>query len=103
MKQKFDIRAEVTGKIIAAIEAGTPPWRRPWTGATTACAFPLRSNGQAYRGINILMLWLVAAERGYSAAHWFTYKQAQGILLLYCRRNPAGGCAPDIHRFCQHE
>ncbi len=78
MKQKFDIRAEVTGKIIAAIEAGTPPWRRPWTGGTTACAFPLRSNGQAYRGINILMLWLAAEERGYGAAHWFTYKQAQG-------------------------
>jgi len=79
MKQKLDIRADVTGKIIAAIEVGTPPWRRPWTGATMACAFPLRSNGQAYRGINILMLWLAAEERGYGAAHWFTYKQACDI------------------------
>ena len=25
-----DLYAEVTAQIIAALEAGTPPWRRPW-------------------------------------------------------------------------
>jgi len=29
---KFDIYTHVTDKIIAAIEAGCPPWRKPWTG-----------------------------------------------------------------------
>ncbi len=27
-----DLYAEVTNKIIAALEAGTPPWIRPWSG-----------------------------------------------------------------------
>ncbi len=76
MKKKFDIRESVTQKIISTIEAGTPPWRKPWTGSTAGAAFPIRSTGEQYRGINILLLWCVAHERGYASAHWFTYKQA---------------------------
>ncbi|OUS06219.1 antirestriction protein [Rhodobacterales bacterium 52_120_T64] len=74
---KFDIHAEITNKIIESINAGTPPWRKPWTGSKSGAAFPLRSTGEGYRGINILMLWLAAEERGYSSAHWFTFKQAK--------------------------
>ncbi len=76
MAEKFDVYAEVTARIIAAMEAGTPPWRKPWTGSTPGAAMPLRSNGEPYRGINVLMLWLTAAEKGYASAHWFTFKQA---------------------------
>jgi antirestriction protein ArdC len=39
----------------------------------------LRANGIAYRGINVLMLWAAATERGYSAPLWLTYKQAQEL------------------------
>jgi antirestriction protein ArdC len=74
---KFDIYTHVTDKIIAAIEAGCPPWRKPWTGSKGGVCFPLRSNGEPYRGINILMLWLEAEEKGYVSPRWFTYKQAQ--------------------------
>jgi antirestriction protein ArdC len=74
---KFDIYTHVTDKIIAAIEAGCPPWRKPWTGSKGGVCFPLRSNGEPYRGINILMLWLEADEKGYVSPRWFTYKQAQ--------------------------
>lgn len=74
--QKFDLYAHVTNSIVAAMEAGTPPWRKPWTGEKGGVCFPLRSNGEPYRGINVLMLWLEAAAKGYTAAHWFTYKQA---------------------------
>lgn len=76
---KFDPREEISNKIIAAIEAGTPPWRKPWTGSKTGAAFPLRSTGEGYRGINILMLWLAAEEHGFSSAHWFTFKQAKDL------------------------
>jgi len=79
MAKKFDPREEISNKIIAAIEAGTPPWRKPWTGSESGAAFPLRSTGESYRGINILMLWLAAEERGYSSAHWFTFKQAKDL------------------------
>ena len=73
----FDLYQHVTGQIIASIEAGTPAWRKPWTGEKGGAAFPLRANGEPYRGINVLMLWLTAHEKGYGAAHWFTYRQAQ--------------------------
>jgi antirestriction protein ArdC len=35
------------------------------------------NNGTPYSGINIIMLWQAAAELGYSAAIWMTYRQAR--------------------------
>jgi antirestriction protein ArdC len=77
MAEKFDLYAHVTDSIVASIEAGTPAWRKPWTGEKGGAPFPLRSNGEPYSGINVLMLWLAADEKGYRAPRWFTYKQAQ--------------------------
>jgi len=73
---KIDIKQHVTDTIIAQIEAGTPPWRKPWTGDAGGTAFPLRHNGEAYRGINILMLWATAHLHGFNSARWMTFKQA---------------------------
>jgi len=73
----FDLYQQVTDSIIASVEAGTPAWRQPWAGEGGAAQMPLRANGEAYRGINVLMLWLAAAAQGYGSAHWFTYKQAE--------------------------
>ena len=51
-----DHYAEVTAQIIAALEAGTPPWRRPWD--THKAGGPMMphnaTTGARYRGINIL-------------------------------------------------
>lgn len=75
-KERFDIKQHVTDTIIAQIEAGTPPWRKPWTGDMSGASFPLRHNGDSYQGINILMLWATAHMRGYNSARWMTFKQA---------------------------
>ena len=32
-----------------------------------------------YRGINILMLWVMAAKHGYTSNRWMTYRQAQEL------------------------
>jgi len=74
---KTDLYQEITDKIIASIEEGTPPWRKPWTGGNQGIGIPLRSTGEAYRGINVLMLWITASENDFNSKHWFTYKQAQ--------------------------
>lgn len=76
---KIDIHQHVTDTIIAQIEAGTPPWRKPWTGGRNGGALPLRFNGEAYNGINILMLWATSQERGYSSERWMTFKQAKDL------------------------
>ena len=78
-KQRTDIKQDVANRIIAAMEAGTPPWRKPWTGGGGAPALPLRHNGEGYRGINVLILWLTAHEKGYASARWMTFKQAKTL------------------------
>ena len=76
---KLDIHQHVTDTIIAQIEAGTPPWRKPWTGRAGAAALPLRHNAEPYRGVNILMLWASAEISGFSSERWMTFKQAADL------------------------
>ena len=51
---------------------------KPWNAGNTAGRItrPLRHNGQAYSGINVLMLWASAVEQGFSAPTWMTFQQA---------------------------
>jgi antirestriction protein ArdC len=54
---------------------------KPWSGENVAASIirPLRHNGLPYRGINILMSWGAAIERGYSNSTWMSYRQAQEL------------------------
>ncbi|MBS0349090.1 MAG: DUF1738 domain-containing protein [Proteobacteria bacterium] len=77
-KQPRDLYAEVTQRIVEAIERGVRPWSRPWARSQTAAGMlPRRHTGEAYRGVNVLLLWAAAQERGYSAQTWMTFKQVQ--------------------------
>lgn len=77
-KQSRDLYAEVTRRIVEAIERGVRPWSRPWTPSQSAAGMlPRRYNGEAYRGVNVLLLWGAALERGYTAQTWLTFRQAQ--------------------------
>lgn len=53
-----DHYAEITNQIIAALEAGTPPWRRPWDpNKSGGPMMPQNAvTGARYRGINVLAL-----------------------------------------------
>lgn len=75
--EKTDHYQAITDKIIAKIEAGVLPWRKTWKGG--AAVQPLRSNGERYRGINVLQLWMTAEERGYTNPYWFTFNQAKEL------------------------
>lgn len=78
---KKDIYARVTDRILADLEKGVRSWLKPWSAAHPAGSIsrPLRQNGIAYRGINVMLLWGEAQEKGYSAPIWMTYKQADEI------------------------
>lgn len=71
---RTDVYEEVTAQIIAMLEAGTRPWSPRW--AAGAATLPLRHEGTAYRGINILLLWTAAMTRGFINPYWMTYRQA---------------------------
>ena len=76
-----DVYSRVTARIVADLEQGARPWLKPWSVTHTAGRItrPLRANGQAYRGMNVLLLWGEAVANGYAAPIWMTYKQAQEL------------------------
>lgn len=76
-----DIYTRITNQVIASLEKGVKPWTQPWNAAHAAgpVSKPLRVGGQAYAGINVLMLWASAMERGFAAPIWMTYRQAQEL------------------------
>jgi len=70
---------EVTDRIIAALEAGTPPWRRPWDpDKAGGPAMPRNAaTGHRYRGINVLTLGMSGLAFASGDPRWATYKQAE--------------------------
>ncbi|WP_103727292.1 ArdC family protein [Novosphingobium sp. HII-3] len=75
---KRDIAQEITNLIIAKIEQGVLPWRRPWR-TLGAGGRPLRAGGQAYTGINSILLWAIADGSGYQSRFWMTKRQAEEL------------------------
>jgi antirestriction protein ArdC len=68
-----DIYSLVNDRILAALEQGMIPWKRPWTGSLPTNY----DSGKEYRGINILTLGIAEMIRGYSSPYWMTFRQAQ--------------------------
>ena len=75
---KADLYQTITDKVLALLEGGKLPWHQPWAAGVDggAIARPIRATGEAYNGINILLLWSAAAERGFVNPQWMTFKQA---------------------------
>jgi antirestriction protein ArdC len=76
--ERQDIYTRITERIIQSLEQGVRPWVKPWNteNAIGRIIRPLRYNGQAYSGINVLMLWSAAVDQGFTCPVWMTFKQA---------------------------
>jgi antirestriction protein ArdC len=61
----------VTERILAELEKGEIPWRKPWRTLPPANLVSKRT----YRGINFFLLSLA----GYGSQYWLTYRQAQTL------------------------
>lgn len=68
-----DIYSLVNDRILASLEKGVVPWRRPWNGQLPTNY----DSGREYRGINILTLGIAEMVRSYTSPYWITYRQAQ--------------------------
>lgn len=64
---------QVTERIIALLEKGTVPWRKPWT-AKTGLPCNLTTK-KPYRGINAFLLHALH----YESPFWLTYRQAMEL------------------------
>lgn len=78
---RSDLYTRVTDSIIAELEKGVRPWHKPWNAEHMAGRItrPLRFNGEAYKGVNVLMLWMAAELGGFSAPIWLTFNQAKSL------------------------
>ena len=96
---RTDIYTRVTDRIIADLDHGVRPWMKPWNADNTSgrIARPLRHNGTPYRGVNVLLLWGEAMDKGFTSNIWMTYRQAaelnaqvkkgeHGALVVYADR-----------------
>ena len=81
-RDRTNLYSEITDKIMAELEAGRVPWVQPW--GTAAAKAPLglpknASTDRQYSGINVLLLWGAAIERGFSGQSWLTFRQALSL------------------------
>ena len=75
-RSRQSIYETITAKIVAAIEAGPGDPIMPWQRGSVSPVLPTNAaTGHAYRGVNILSLWVTALERGYSSGEWASLKQ----------------------------
>jgi antirestriction protein ArdC len=96
---RTDVYQKITDRIVAELERGVRPWHQPWSAehGEERIVRPLRANGIAYQGINVLMLWSESIEKGYASPIWMTFRQAvelkanvrkgeHGSLVVYADR-----------------
>jgi antirestriction protein ArdC len=69
---KIDVYQIVTDRIIALLESGTVPWRKPWKGGGPPQNLITK---RSYRGINVFLL---NATR-FAAPFWLSFNQVQTI------------------------
>jgi antirestriction protein ArdC len=76
--QRRDHYQELTDKIIAALEAGIAPWRRPWDpNACGASTTPINvATGHRYRGVNLFVLGMSPLAFTSGDPRWRSYRQA---------------------------
>lgn len=75
----MDIRSEITNTIIAMLEKGAGEWKCPWQ-SVAARGMPRNfTTSRAYTGVNVLLLWNAAQQRGYERNEWLTFNQARDI------------------------
>lgn len=102
--ERLSLYDEVTAKIVAQLEEGRCPWVQPWAsgadlrGAGLAPGLPRNAlTARTYSGVNILILWGAAMERGFPSQGWLTFRQAleaggnvrkgeQGTTVVYADR-----------------
>jgi antirestriction protein ArdC len=73
---RSDVYRRITDDIVATIEQGAGEWQMPWHHDGSSIARPRNvASDKAYRGINIVALWVAAHRAGYTSGIWGTYRQ----------------------------
>ena len=87
--ERRDVYREITDHIIAAIEKGAGDCEMPWHREIGTTLPTNVFTGNAYKGVNVVALWVAAEAKGYAAGLWATYKQ-WSLLGAQVRRGEKG-------------
>lgn len=75
-RTRIDVHDAITQKIVAAIEAGAGTFEMPWHRPGVAFTLPKNAlTDKAYRGSNVLSLWIDADTKKFEHQVWATFKQ----------------------------
>lgn len=74
--KRQDLYAEVTQRILTAMDEGTAPWQRPWKELANLGAPRNGLTNREYSGINTALLQISACHQGFDDNRWFTFSQA---------------------------
>lgn len=73
---KANIFERITNQIVQAIEAGAPEYSMPWHRSGKSLDCPTNAiTGRAYRGLNVVTLWMDGQAAGFQNGQWATYRQ----------------------------
>jgi antirestriction protein ArdC len=75
MPTQNQIRQEITNRIIAALEGGLSPWRRPWRVSKNSGRPANVVSEKSYSGVNPLLLSIATMQHGFNSKWWATYRQ----------------------------
>jgi antirestriction protein ArdC len=67
-----DVYSIVTERMIALLEAGVSPWRKPWSGGDSPRNLISK---KPYRGVNTLLL----GSTSFASPYWLTFNQVQQL------------------------
>lgn len=72
-----DIKQEVTAQIIELMQTGKLTFDLGWN---KSLGFPRsHATGKAYRGINVLLLWISSFKNGFQSNYWLTFNHAKKV------------------------
>jgi antirestriction protein ArdC len=73
---KINLFERITAQIADAITSGAADFVMPWHRTGKALDFPTNAiSGRAYRGLNVLTLWMNGQAAGFETGQWATYRQ----------------------------
>ncbi len=91
-----DLYRQAAERIVAAIDAGTSIWQKPWKGAANGGRPHNAQSGLNYSGMNRVLLTFDMVDKESSDARYMTYKQIQAMAREMAKSGTAEEDLPHV-------
>jgi len=91
-----DLYRQAAERIVAAIDAGTSIWQKPWKGAANGSRPHNAQSGLNYSGMNRVLLTFDMVDKETADARYMTYKQIQAMAREMAKTGTAEKDLPHV-------